>query len=456
MQVIDSNRVIPLKKYKTFGEIQNAPIRSAIQCICRMKPSSEKELLCKWLFNSHYLKKHMKGNLTDRIKNFNNQICFNHLCKYYFNNFDINNCKINKILPQKSVDIIKKLHSIQSSLTGTFIDYLMRRIISEIQGTTFSDRRIKQILYNDNKNKVIYIDNSMSAWKFHTDFTTLGCWNINKDPNIKSSIIDQIQHNHTFIELSRKDEWLNIQYKDTNGWVRYKIPDCNKNPKGIEGNIKEYIDNPWFIKIQKGHTCSKYCKYIIESNNPWQETQCHLNYCQYECYNKVKDTTNYKIKDIVVDIFIVSFCHSESFGGCPNQEKVELLVNEIKGPTFYNDFIIPFQDYCNKLVSNTNNIYLNPVTGCKENKIPSDCDLIIDDKMIDIKCTKGDNSISEMLQLFGYSSLIYSNPNINVDIKYISIINIFKGYEYIYDISNITCNSLLDYLKLLQGIKYNS
>ena len=454
MNLINSNTVIPLKKYKTFGELQNAPIRSAIQCITRMKSSSEKELLCEWLFNSHYLKKHMKGNLTDRIKNFNNQICFDHLCKYYFNNFNIKGCTINKILPEKSVDVIKKIHSIQPSLTGTFIDYLMRRIISEIQVKPFSDRRIEAILHHDNNNQIIHINNDISVWKFHTDFTTVGYWNIQKEPDIQSSTIDQIQNNHTFIELSRKGEWLNIQYRDKNGWVRYKIPDCNGNPKDIEGNIDKYIDNPWFKKIEKGNLFSKYCKYIIESSNPWQETECHLNYCQYVCYHKVKDTTNYKVKDILVDIFIVSLCHSECFGGCPNQEKVELLVNEIKDPLFYNDFIIPFQDYCNQLISNANKIYLIPTTGCKENKIASDCDLIIDDKLIDIKCTHGDNSISEILQLFGYSSLIYSNPRINVDVKYISIINILKGYEYIYDITNISSNSLLDYLKVLQGAKY--
>ena len=62
MDLINSDTPIPFKKYKTFGEIQNAPIRSVIQCITRMKPSSEKELLSEWLFNDHYL--------TGRFANF--------------------------------------------------------------------------------------------------------------------------------------------------------------------------------------------------------------------------------------------------------------------------------------------------------------------------------------------------------------------------------------------------
>ena len=450
MDLINRDIPIPLKKYKTFGEIQDAPILSAIQCITRMKPSSEKALLSEWLFNKHYLKKKMNGNLTDRIKNLNNKICFNHLCKHYFNNFDINDCKTSEILPERSVNIIKKLHSIQSSLTGTFIDYLMRRTISEIQGKPFSDTRALNILHHDNE--ITYSDN---LWKFHTDFTnpTIHVWNIKEENNINSPTIDVIQNNHTFIELSRKDEWLNIKYKDKKGWVRYKIPDSNGNPKGIEGNINEYIDNPWFKKIGKGHICSKGCKYMIESCNPWQETMCQFNYCQYECYQKVKNTEKYTIKDIIADIFIVSLCHSECFGGCPNQGKLDLILNEINNQGFNNDFIIPFYDYCNQLISNKTKIYLNPTTGCKENNIPSDCDLILDNQLIDIKCTNGDNTISEILQLIGYLSLIYTNPSINVDIKSISIINILKGCEYIYDISNISSNSLVEYLKLLQGDK---
>ena len=112
MDLINRDTPIPLKKYKTFGEVQDAPIRSVIQCITRMKPSSEKDILSEWLFNNHYLKKGMVGNLTDRIKNFNNKICLNHLCKHYFNNFDINIYESKQILPERSVNIIKKLHSI--------------------------------------------------------------------------------------------------------------------------------------------------------------------------------------------------------------------------------------------------------------------------------------------------------------------------------------------------------
>jgi len=360
MNITEMNRdsLIPLKKYKTFGEIQDAPIISAIQCITRMKPSNEKDFLSNWLFTNHYLNKKRSGSLTDRIKNFNNKICFNHLCKEYFNGFDINKCISNIILPKKATDIIKKLNLIQGSLTGTYIDYLMRRIISEINHSDFNDNRTNTIL-NKNKNKIIYTEN--------------------------------------------------------------------------------------------GHVCSLGCKCIIESDNCWQYTQCRLNYCQYESYNKVKNTEKYKIKDTIVDIFIISLCHSECFGGCPNQDKVELILKEITNVNFYDDFIIPLYEYCNKLILNKKEIHLNPILGSSKNMIPADCDLIIDDMLIDIKCTKGINTISEILQLLGYSSLnLDFIPIYGIPIKQISIINILEGVEYIYDISNISKASLLDYLILLQ------
>ena len=198
MEMINRDTPIPLKKYKTFGEIQDAPIMSAIQCITRMKVSFEKEFLSEWLFNNHYLKKKFSGNLTDRIKNLNNKICFNHLCKKYFNNFDINNCEMRQILPEKSVNIIKKLNFIQASLTGTFIDYLTRRIISEIQNETFSDSRAQNILHNENE--IIYSDN---IWKFNTDFTNLHVWNIKEENNINSRNIDFIQNNHTLYSINK-------------------------------------------------------------------------------------------------------------------------------------------------------------------------------------------------------------------------------------------------------------
>jgi uncharacterized protein YgiM (DUF1202 family) len=444
---------LSLKKYKTFGELQDAPIRSSIQCITRMKSSEEKIKLCEWLFNSHYLQKKIKGNLTDRIRIFNNKICFNYLCENYFNKFDINNHISNKILNEESSLNIKKLHSIQPSLTGTFIDYLMRRIISEIKGDQFSDNRVKSILFNDKKNDIIYSDN---IWRFHVEYFTGLCqWNIQEEPNINSLIIGTIQNNHTFIELSRKDEWLNIKYEGKNGWVRYKIPEWGIGllAKGwcVEGDIEEYIDNPWLKQIGKGHICSRRCKCVIEACNPWQETQCLLNYCQYECYHKVKNTDKFKTIEIIKDIFIVSLCHSECFGGCPDQEKVNSILNEIATEEFMIEFVIPFYNYCEDLIKDKQKIYLNPALGCKENMIPSDCDIIIDDLLIDIKCTAGENSCIEILQLLGYLILACTNPSININIDKISVINLYKGYEYIYDVSNLSKGLLLEYLKILQG-----
>ena len=355
--MISRSTLIPLKKYKTFGDIQDAPIISAIQCITRMKESPDKDMLTEWLFDTHYLNKPIRGNLTDRIKNFDNKICLNYICKNFLNGFDPGECEETQILSDTACNIIKKLHSIQSSLTGTFIDYLMRRVISEIKKEDFIDNRANKILYD---NEVIY-----------------------DDPLI--------------------------------------------------------------------HTCLNGCKYNIKVKNPWQEKECELDYCQFDCYYKTKNTEQYKTKDIIVEIFMVSLCHIECFSGCPDQEKLENIIHELKSDAFIKDFYEPFYSYCNRLIKNKKKIYLNPTLGCRENMIPADCDIIIDDTLFDIKCTLGNKTTTELLQLLGYTSLVYSNPSIKSTIKKISIINLYKGYEYIYDISEIPEESILFLLALLQG-----
>jgi hypothetical protein len=82
-------------------------------------------------------------------------------------------------------------------------------------------------------------------------------------------------------------------------------------------------------------------------------------------------------------------------------------------------------------------------------KIPSDCDLVIDDVLYDIKCTSGEKLIYEILQLLGYASLLECNPNFNKKINNVSIINLLQGYIMNYDISYITKEQMIKYLKIL-------
>lgn len=94
-------------------------------------------------------------------------------------------------------------------------------------------------------------------------------------------------------------------------------------------------------------------------------------------------------------------------------------------------------------------ILSNPGLGSKETPIPSDCDLVIDDTLIDIKCTKQNHIPYELLQLLGYSSLLKFNNKYNLCVNNICILNLLEGKLRIYNIENISDDNLFEYLQLL-------
>ena len=69
--------------------------------------------------------------------------------------------------------------------------------------------------------------------------------------------------------------------------------------------------------------------------------------------------------------------------------------------------------------------------------------------LYDIKCTCRDKSIYEILQLLGYASLLNCVPKFNKKINNISIINLLQGYIVNYDISYITTEQMVNYLRIL-------
>lgn len=138
-------------------------------------------------------------------------------------------------------------------------------------------------------------------------------------------------------------------------------------------------------------------------------------------------------------------------------KKFNEVLDLIKYTTNIEDmFYSPLKNMCQELVkeNETSNILLNPALGFQipllDNKnIPSDCDLVINDNLYDIKCTCGDNSIYEILQLLGYASLLNCVPKFNRKINNILIVNLLQGYIVDYDISYITTNQMVNYLRIL-------
>ena len=201
------------------------------------------------------------------------------------------------------------------------------------------------------------------------------------------------------------------------------------------------------------------------SNNDKEFIFSNLPISMNDSYKNVKDTIHYKTENILIEIFITSLSHTLAFCGIPNQDKVNNIIYLIQNtPNIIEIFLTPLNNLCSELSNESNDILLNSTLGYKipllDNKnIPSDCDLIINDILYDIKCTGKDNSIYEILQLLGYASLancgaIRWDPNymkniFNKKINNISIINLLQGYIINYDISYITIEQMINYLKIL-------
>jgi len=342
------------KKYRTIGELKQAGIRSVILTTARMEKCMGRDLLDQWLWDTHYCKKEMVGNLTTRIANINNKICYREMMKRCFQNVDIlSSSQIKSILTKECIDFIRELHSISPSLLGTFIDYLIRRIICELTCTHFQDNR--------------------------SDDLTV--------PN---------------------------------------------------------------------HVCTNGCKLCIEVFT-WLDTcsTCELPICQYLCYEKTKQTNTYKTVDIVLEIFITSLFHSEAFGGTPQQETFNRMYHELSSQKTI-QFVQECTEMCTNLIQYHTTIHLNPALGGPLDginvRIPSDADLVIDDRLFDIKCTAS-HPIREISQLLGYSSLLRLNSRYRTKINSVSIINLLSGQLTTYDIEFMTTDNCMTYIKMLSSPK---
>lgn len=443
MSYLNDDTSIENSKYKTIRDIKNAPIRSQIQTICKMKSSEKKKYMSKWLFEKYYLNKKLFGNLTDRVKKISNSICYDCITNFRSDEQIIPKTKM--IMSIKSVNMIRKIHSFSPSMVGTFIDYVMRRMICEISGTPFYDTRSDKIL---RKSFIIYGKKEYKNWwKFEMiRGISINRWFVFESPSIKSKKIASIKNRCVFVELEKYNEWLKIRYNEIVGWVRYLVPKVEKT-LNIEGDINDYVPNKWFKKIDnnsdKNHICKKGCKYEVPG-------PCELPLCQNLCHERTKNTSLFQTVTILKEILITSLCHSEWFGGCPNQEQLKKIFDNVNNK-FVVDFAIPLYDVCEKLVNNSSKILLNPALGWNgKYGIPSDCDIIVDKTIIDIKCSKKNNTY-EVMQLLGYAALLKYNPNYEIEINNICIINVLQGKCTVYNIEKFSNIGLFQYLKLLNN-----
>ena len=354
---INDDTIIASLRYNNIRDIKE-DIKYCINYTSHLKDIKLKKYLEDFLFENHYKIIFKSGSLTDRLKNINSNICYNSIYRNIFNNNYNDSIKKYNILPLKCTNIVKLLHSIDPSITGSFIDYLIRRIICELLNIEFDDSR--------------------ASWR-----------------------LDSVDH------ICNSE-------------------DCRYN---IEFEYQDKVEV--FKKI------------------------CTLPYCRLHSYNLTKLTKIYKTQDIIKEIFITSLSHGEAFGMCPNQDNVNRIL-EILGSNLF-DLYTPLMILCKNIIENKELIKLNPVFGGKlkppvdKYNIPSDADLIINDCLIDIKCTKNksNSKCCEILQLLGYSALSSFQKYNNKKINKIIILNILEGSIYKIDISNITDKNYENYIKFL-------
>ena len=452
------------KKYKTVGEVKSASGRSAIQTIRQLSPSREKSDLEQWYFETYKLANLFRGNLTGRIRNISDMASYNHISRHCLDGINPQlHCNSVSILPIECRTIIKELHEVEPVLCGILMDYLIRRLISESRGEEFTDTKAS----NYSNLEGVEIINDKPIWQLNQGSESpCPSWCVFDKPNTGTKTISTISINDRFIELERKDEWLKIKYKGVVGWVRYLVPDVEITI-GVNGNINDYIPNKWFTKIEDTddmHYCVGGCKYSMEQLTynymPTEINKCVFPICQNVCFMKAKDTIKYDTSDILKELLIVSCCHIEAFEACPSQDKFNKIINMLATIDVEN-FINPIKSLCNILSNNSKKIIYNPGLGGKSHTegitlIPADCDLVIDDVLIDIKCTRNwnKNDNLEILQLLGYASLLKYNERYNLRIKNVCILNLLQGKCKVYNIENILDSNLLEYLHLLTN-KYD-
>jgi hypothetical protein len=212
---IDDTTILVGNTFKNIDELTSCTDRKkVILYITHLKSGSIKDYLTKWLYESHYSKQCMRGNLTDRIKKINNGICYAEIMKRCFNSYDIKkNMSSTTILDNKATNIVKECYDICPSMCGSFIDYLLRRIISELTNKPFSDLRANKILKPDNL--ITYHSDNDNIWE-HIDNRNQEVWTIRKEPILSLPIIGEIKQRDTFIGFEKNKEFYITQFNYAN------------------------------------------------------------------------------------------------------------------------------------------------------------------------------------------------------------------------------------------------
>lgn len=203
--------------------------------------------------------------------------------------------------------------------------------------------------------------------------------------------------------------------------------------------------NRYATKNESTTTKTSITVFPFQQGQLFQKT-CNFNCCQIECYNKVKNTKKYKTQDILQDILIASYCHMESFDQCVQQQTHDKMIKVISKETM-NKTIANLFSFCKDLCNNSKFIATNPTLGTTI--IGADCDIIIDDILIELKCTNDINEKYCVLQTFAYAALLENAPKKSQKIKHICVINLFQATIEVFNMNQYNKTNMNKYFKIL-------
>ena len=276
---------------------------------------------------------------------------------------------------------------------GSFIDYLIRRMIGDFQRNKdlklsgLRDKRADDIILSitlTNANYYYYLNN---LYKFKSCYRLYKSIGIPDKHNIKN-MFNQIK-----ISIDRKE--LDKLYEILQEILYY----CKKfKVKPDEVNIT----NKFYLPFDFNESMRK-------------------NYLKYT-------KSKYKWNEIIWEIFMVSKCHS-IWG---NRRKNLYMPISKKNVNGLDEFYKEINKYLNNKMEENKVILCNPKLN--NGIIFGDADLIVHDELIDFKVSNNTNlNIEHILQLLIYASLArYKGITVNK----ISIYNPLKGIYYVADITN--------------------
>lgn len=139
-------------KYKTIGMLKEQNRKSILLVIAKMKNGPERDHMIKWVVEKFYINKMDNSSVAKRVRLINSTVCVEYVSNYIFKNLN----KTPKRIIIDRYPIIMKMHKYSGKFNGTFMDYLLRRVINEIRKTQFNDHRANFMIMQDPSRKQYY------------------------------------------------------------------------------------------------------------------------------------------------------------------------------------------------------------------------------------------------------------------------------------------------------------